>query len=163
VPGVVKSPVLRIDVSPLAEGDVPAAVALLAAQLREHAIPSDDGHVESSLRGILAHPDQGIVLVAGLDERPAGVAYVSFARPLEHRGEVAWLEELYVSPESRGRGIGTRLLREAIARAEARGCVSLELEVKRGHERALNLYGREGFRDLERRHLARPLGAWDWR
>jgi GNAT superfamily N-acetyltransferase len=141
-------------------------VALLAAQLREHAIPTGQAHIESSLRGILAHPDQGIVLVATLDahRRPslAGVAYVSFARPLEHRGEVAWLEELYVSPESRERGVGSRLLREAIARADARGCVSMELEVKRGHERALNLYVREGFRDLERRHLARPLRAWDW-
>jgi GNAT superfamily N-acetyltransferase len=158
----VNPPEPRIQVSPLAESDVSAAVALLAAQLREHAIPVDSVHVEASLRGILAHPDQGIVLVASVDERPAGVAYVSFARPLEHRGEVAWLEELYVSPESRDRGVGTRLLREAIQRADARGCVSVELEVKRGHERALNLYLREGFRDLERRHLARPLRAWDW-
>jgi GNAT superfamily N-acetyltransferase len=151
-----------IQVSPLAGGDVPAAVALLAAQLREHSIPTDDTHIESSLRGILAHPDQGIVLLASENGRSAGVAYVSFARPLEHRGEVAWLEELFVLPESRERGVGTRLLREAIERADARGCVSMELEVKRGHERALNLYAREGFRDLERRHLARPLRAWDW-
>jgi GNAT superfamily N-acetyltransferase len=159
----VNPPEPRVHVSPLAESDVPVAVALLAAQLREHAIPTDDAHIESSLRGILTHPDQGIVLLASVDARPAGVAYVSFARPLEHRGEVAWLEELYVSPEQRDRGVGTRLLREAIGRADARGCVSVELEVKRGHERALNLYVREGFRDLERRHLARPLRAWDWR
>jgi GNAT superfamily N-acetyltransferase len=152
-----------LQVSPLAEGDVPAAVALLVAQLREHSIPTDPAHVESQLRGILAHPDQGIVLLATESARPVGVAYVSFARPLEHRGEVAWLEELFVSPESRERGVGTRLLRGAIERADARGCVSVELEVKRGHERALNLYVREGFRDLERRHFARPLRAWDWR
>lgn len=142
--------------------DVSAVAGLLAAQLHEHGIPSREPRLVSALRGVLAHPDQGFVLVAVAPPEVVGVAYVSFARPLEHDGEVAWLEELYVLPDRRGSGIGTRLLHAAAARAEARGCVSVELEVQRGHERALALYTREGFRDLERRHLALPLRAWDW-
>jgi GNAT superfamily N-acetyltransferase len=156
------SPDPALVIRSFAAADVPAVAGLLEAQLREHQIPVHEGRVAFALREILAHGDQGIVLVATSDGVAAGVAYVSFARPLEHAGEVAWLEELYVSPDRRGASIGTRLVREVVARAEARGCVSLELEVKRGHERAANLYAREGFRDLERRHLARPLSAWDW-
>jgi GNAT superfamily N-acetyltransferase len=149
----------------LAAADVPPVTALLVAQLREHQIPVREERVAFALREILADgeaSESGFVLVATRDGEVVGVAYVSYACPLEHAGEVAWLEELYVSPDSRGRGIGTRLLREARARAEARGCVSMELEVQRGHERVLQLYAREGFRDLERRHLALPLRAWDW-
>jgi GNAT superfamily N-acetyltransferase len=152
-----------IDVRPLESSDVDAVVGLLVAQLREHAIPCREEHVANSLRGILTHADQGMVLVATSDRTLVGVAYVSFARPLEHEGEVAWLEELYVAPEHRDRGLGTRLLQQVAARVDARGCVSLELEVKRGHERVLSLYEREGFRDLTRKHLAKPLRAWDWR
>jgi GNAT superfamily N-acetyltransferase len=150
-------------VRPLLESDVPAVADLLAAQLREHEIPVAPARIVSALRGVLAHAEQGFVLVASSDDRPVGVAYVSFARPLEHDGEVAWLEELYVSPDHRDLGVGTRLLREVAARADARGCVSVELEVKRGHERVVGLYGREGFRDLDRKHLAKPLKAWDWK
>ena len=146
----------------LADTDVSIVAGMLAAQLREHQIPSREERLASALRGVLEHPHQGLVLVAATRGHAVGVAYVSFARPLEHDGEVAWLEELYVSPDSRGHGIGTTLLRAALARADSRGCVSLELEVQRGHERALGLYTRAGFRDLERRHLARPLRAWDW-
>jgi GNAT superfamily N-acetyltransferase len=155
----------EIVIRPLAGADVAAVAALLVAQLREHQIPVREERVAFALQEVLANgeaSDGGFVLVATRDAAIVGVAYVSYARPLEHAGEVAWLEELYVSPGSRGRGIGTRLLREARARAEARGCVSMELEVQRGHERALQLYAREGFRDLERRHLALPLRAWDW-
>ncbi len=151
-----------IAVRPLVESDVPAVAALLAAQLREHEIPVRQERLVTALKGILSHGEQGIVLVAARASRHMGVAYVSFARPLEHDGEVAWLEELYVSPESRELGVGTRLLREVVARAEARGCLSVELEVKRGHERVLSLYGREGFQDLGRKHLAKPLKGWDW-
>src|SRR5579859_262088 len=92
-----------VALSPLEPRDLAAVAGLLCAQLREHEIPSREEHVERALRGVLAHPDQGMVLVAVRDGRPVGVAYVSFARPLEHDGEVAWLEELYVEPASRGR------------------------------------------------------------
>jgi GNAT superfamily N-acetyltransferase len=153
----------QIEIRPLESSDVDAVVGLLVAQLREHAIPCREEHVARSLRGILAHADQGTVLVAASDGSAVGVAYVSFAHPLEHEGEVAWLEELYVAPEQRDRGIGTRLLQQVAAMVDARGCVSLELEVKRGHERVVSLYEREGFRDLTRMHFAKPLRAWDWR
>jgi ribosomal protein S18 acetylase RimI-like enzyme len=146
----------------LLAADVPAVARLLVAQLREHRIPAREERIESALLEVLSHGEHGFVLVAARDALVVGVAYVSFARPLEHAGEVAWLEELYVSPDERDAGVGTRLVREAVARADARGCVSMELEVQRGHERAANLYTREGFRDLARRHLALPLRAWDW-
>ncbi len=146
----------------LAVGDVVAVASLLVAQLEEHAIPCRAEHVEAALREILAHEEAGFALVADRGRLAVGVAYVSFARPLEHAGQVAWLEELYVAPSHRACGLGTSLLREAASRADARGCVSMELEVNRGHERAARLYEREGFRDLERRHFAKPLRAWDW-
>jgi GNAT superfamily N-acetyltransferase len=146
----------------LAAGDVAPAALLLMGQLREHEIPCRDENVAAALREILEDGAVGFVLVAEVGGGLVGVAYVSFARPLEHAGRVAWLEELYVSPEHRQRGVGTSLLREAAARADANGCVSMELEVKRGHERAARLYEREGFTDLERKHFARPLRSWDW-
>ncbi len=142
--------------------DAPRVVPLLVAQLREHAIPVSEPHVVATVAAMSAHPDHGLFLVADGGESLVGVAYVSFARPLEHAGEVAWLEELYVVPDARSAGIGGRLVAEVAARAEARGCVSVELEVMRGHDRAANLYRRSGFHDLARSHFARPLAAWDW-
>lgn len=68
----------------------------------------------------------------------------------------------FVSPARPAQGIGQRLLTEVCRRAEARGCVSVDLEVQSDHRRALHLYLREGFQDMERAHFTRPLKNWDW-
>ncbi len=73
-----------------------------------------------------------------------------FTWTLEHGGRSAWLEELYVQPEYRGRGIGQKLLAAAINRAREEGCRAIDLEVDRGHPRASHLYDREGFVRLAR-------------
>jgi GNAT superfamily N-acetyltransferase len=150
-----------VTVSPMTPPDVHVAAELLLAQLREHAIAVGLPHVTRRMEAAVATGDP-LVLLAREGTTVVGVAYVSFAQPLEHEGTVAWLEELYVRPASRERGVGARLLASLHEHAEARGCVGIELETKRGHERAGNLYRRVGFRDLGRTHYALPLAAWDW-
>ncbi len=140
--------------------DVPLVADLLLAQLREHDIPVGREHVVRRVTAAVS--GEGLVLVAASPDRLVGVAYVSFAQPLEHAGTVAWLEELYVVSERRNEGVGGRLVAAVLEDADRRGCVGVELETKRGHERAGHLYVRHGFRDLGRTHYARPLKAWDW-
>src|SRR5262245_17231832 len=115
------TPLPSLDIRPAAPADVERLTALLLAQLREHSIPVSAGHVAASLQGTLRDSDRGFVLAAVVEGVIEGVAFVSFARPLEHEGEVAWLEELYVTPERRNRGIGRRLIDAVAERVDARG------------------------------------------
>ena len=71
---------------------------------------------------------------------------------------VAWfvldeaeLANLAVAPEARGRGIGTLLLRGALAAAEARGSTTMYLEVRASNVSALALYASHGFLEVSRR------------
>src|SRR5262249_8230713 len=89
--------------------------------------------------------------------RPIGVAALSLAWPIEHGSRGAWLEELYVEPAARDRGLGSALLRAACDAAAAAGARAVDLEVERSHERAAALYRREGFRPLERTHWVKSL------
>ncbi|APR82231.1 Histone acetyltransferase HPA2 [Minicystis rosea] len=149
-------------IRPAVPADAARVTILLVAQLREHEIPTDETHVASSVAAMLADPGRGFILVADGAEIIEGVAYVSFATPLEHAGEVAWLEELYVAPAQRNHGIGQALVDAVIEQAGARGCVSVDLEVEADHARAANLYERSGFRRMRRSHWVRPLARWDW-
>jgi ribosomal protein S18 acetylase RimI-like enzyme len=153
---------LALTVRPASPSDAERLTALLVAQLREHSITIPAASVAASIAATLGDPERGFILAAAVGDVIEGVAFVSFARPLEHAGEVAWVEELYVTPERRSLGIGRRLLDAVAERAEARGCVSLELEVQADHARAAHLYQREGFRSMRRDHLTRPLAGWDW-
>jgi GNAT superfamily N-acetyltransferase len=62
-------------------------------------------------------------------------------------GEVCIVDELYVVPSARGRGIASRLIGGLAGRELAwfRDAVALELEVTPGNARARALYARLGF------------------
>ncbi|MCA1827589.1 MAG: GNAT family N-acetyltransferase [Myxococcales bacterium] len=132
----------------------PSVLPLLEAQYRDHGIEMRGRPLLRALRTLLR--GHGFVLAA-LDPHPIGVAAVSWEWSLERAGLQAWLEELYVVPERRGQGAGRGLLRKATAAAKRSGCVSMELEVIRGHDRAARLYLREGFARLPRARYSRTL------
>src|SRR5256885_16497111 len=119
------------------------ALPLIEGQYREHRIemggPALARAVKELLRG------RGVALIASERGRDLGVAVLSFTWTIERGGKTAWLDELYVVPGARGRGIGRALLKRGLREARKAGCRAVELEVVRGHERAAQLYLREGF------------------
>jgi len=129
---------------------------LLGEQMREHHIDITPerlaGGVDSGLQG-----EHGRFLVARVGDRLVGVAYYSFAWPLEAGGLVVWLEELYVDPSSRDRGTGNQLVEAVIAIARAAGALAVDLEVEESQRRVESLYGRHGFRPHTRRHWTLTL------
>ena len=137
--------------------DRDAVLALLVAQLREHRIDTPEAAIAFALDGLMAHAERGAVLVAMVDGRVVGIAALSAMWTLEHGGPAMWLEELYVEPPFRSRGIGRVLLVAAGDVARARGALTLDLEVDATHERAANLYAREGFQRLARIRWLRRL------
>ena len=125
--------------------DAQVVVGHLTAQLREHDIATPVMAIRNAVAGALAHPERAVIFCARAGDEIIGVAYLSFIWALEHGGWSAWLEELYVTPAQRSRGIGKLLLAAAIAHARAAGCAAVDLEVTSAHTRAANLYARQGF------------------
>lgn len=134
-----------------------AAVPMLAAQFREHRIVSSRAAIAATVATLVRCPRRGFILLAYLGDRPVGVAYVAFSWTLEHAGNTAWLEELYIVPALRSRGIGRALLDAIVERARRLGCGAIDLEVDATHSRASQLYQREGFTPLSRARWARKL------
>ena len=148
---------MMAEIRPATDADRDALMRLLLAQLGEHGIDTPAAAMGTSVDGLLRDPNRGRLLVATVEGRPVGVAALSFVWPIEHGGRSAWLEELYVEPPHRGRGIGRALLRAACDHAAAAGAVAVDLEVDAGHRRAARLYEAEGFRPLPRERWVRRL------
>jgi GNAT superfamily N-acetyltransferase len=91
------------------------------------------------------------VVFADVAGEPVGFAlfFHNFSTFLGRRG--LYLEDLYVRPEARGRGIGRALLAELASIAIERGCGRLEWWVLDWNEPALGFYRRLG---------AVPMGDW---
>ena len=135
----------RIHIAPPAATDRSIVADLLGRQFGEHDIAIHREALLSAIDGVLADERRGILLLARHDAEAIGVAYVSFTWSLEHGGKSAWLEELYVLPQWRGRGIGGSMLDSVLEEARRRGCAAVDLEVDSAHARASHLYARHGF------------------
>ncbi len=138
-------------------GDSDTVVNLLVEQMREHRVQADPARLREVIAGVIADDRCGFILVAKDDGTVVGVAYVAEILSIEHGGRVGWLEELYVSPDRRGKGIGTALLEAVLNRAQQTGLVAIDLEVDVNHRRAESLYRRAGFHSLPRSRWARKL------
>src|SRR3954452_15015775 len=123
-----------MDVRLATPADRDVTVALLVAQMREHDIPTPAVRLGAAFDHVLGDAGRGVILLACEAERALGFAALSYAFPLEVGERTAWLEELYVEPASRDRGVGTALLNTALETAAAAGAVAVDLEVVAGHE-----------------------------
>jgi len=109
-----------------------------------------------ALARLLARPDRGGALLAETGGRPAGYAVWTLGYSLEFGGPDALLDELYVSPAERGRGLGAALVDAAARTAAAAGAGHLHLEAMHG-DRVTGFYGRLGFVPRPSTLMTRPL------
>jgi GNAT superfamily N-acetyltransferase len=98
------------------------------------------------LRRLLAGPGTFAVL-AGTP--PVAVALVTLRPNVWYGGPVALLDELYVVPRLRSRGIGSAVVARMVAIARERGVERIEINVDEGDVDAQRFYGRHGFSATE--------------
>ncbi len=94
---------------------------------------------------VLLERDDVLALLAGPPEEPTGFAWVTF-RPTPYAdGPLAQLEELYVRPGVRSRGIGTELVAALRAEASRRDALEVLINVDADDTDARRFYERHGF------------------
>jgi len=97
-------------------------------------------------------------LIAELDGAPVGFA-LTFRNYSTWEGRFGlFVEDLYVTPEARGHGVGKRLLAEVARRAVAAGCKRVDLNVLNWNP-ARGFYETIGIRHLEEWLPYRLTGA----
>ena len=91
--------------------------------------------------------------------RDVGYALVCWLHSIDHGGRLAVLDDLWVEPGQRGRGLGTRLLRAALADVAGAGARAVLVEADPADARAVAFYRRLGFAPKGTTLLTRALGA----
>jgi GNAT superfamily N-acetyltransferase len=107
----------------------------------------------------MLHEHAGLALPMLVRWRGETVGYVIVVPFLsnEFGGRIAVLDEVFVMPSHRGRGIGTRAIQAIVAWARAGGYRFAMLEVNDRNARARALYERLGFVAQARRTMSLPL------
>jgi GNAT superfamily N-acetyltransferase len=127
--------------------DAPAFGRLLHAFNTEFGEPTPDAELIAERAAPLIESGEVTVLFAG--EGPDGFAELRF-RPSVYTGALdAYLEELYVVPERRGRGLGRALLEAAMDHARECGAAHIDLGTSENDVAARGLYESAGFTNRE--------------
>jgi ribosomal protein S18 acetylase RimI-like enzyme len=127
--------------------DAPAFGRLLHAFNVEFGEPTPDAEVIADRAALLIEGGEVTVLFAG--EGPDGFAQLRF-RPSLYTGALdAYLEELYVVPARRGRGLGRALLEAAMEHARGCGAAHIDLGTSEDDVAARALYESAGFTNRE--------------
>lgn len=146
-----------LSLRPAGPDDLPALMEMLQRFYAEDRIPLDAPRVRRGLDQLVADASLGVVLFAEAQGVRIGYLVLGWCFSIEQGGRHVLLDELYLEPSARGRGLGGALLAAACGWARDRGAEVVRLEVNRHNPRAKALYLRHGFRDDDRDILSLAL------
>ncbi len=147
-------------IRPATEADVPLVLSLIR-ELAEferlaHEVVADETLLRVALFG--PHPAAEVLLGFDADGAPMGFAlfFQNFSTFLARRG--IYLEDLFVRPAFRGRGLGRELIVQLARLAVARRCGRLEWAVLDWNENAIGFYKKLGARVMDDWRICRVTG-----
>lgn len=137
--------------------DLDTLVALMSDFYAESGFSLDPERAAVAFAGLLEDDRLGRIWIVAGDEGAAGYLVCTLGYSMEYGGHDAFIDDLYVKPGFRGRGLGTLALETARAFCLARGVRAIHLEVDRANAPAQRLYRKLGFRSNDRELLTLRL------
>ena len=136
---------MTVAIRPATAADVPAIADLIRGLARYEKLEREVALTEELLaKNLFGSRPYAETLIAEEDREPIGFAlfFHNFSTFLALPG--IYLEDLFVVPEHRGRGVGRALLEELARIAVERGCGRLEWSVLDWNRDAIKFYERLG-------------------
>jgi ribosomal protein S18 acetylase RimI-like enzyme len=135
---------LAIQVAPVmsASADVLAACHRLIPQLSASSTPISAQELEEIIES-----DTTVLFAARSGQEIVGLLTLAIFRI--PTGVRAWIEDVVVDNQARGKGVGDALNRAALAEAERRGAKTVDLTSRPSREAANRLYQRLGFKQRD--------------
>ena len=135
-------------ITTVGEGDLDELLPLMRAYCEFYEVDPPDADLLGMSRALIADPGrEGVQLIArGDGDSAVGFATVFWTWQTLEAARLAVMNDLYVSPESRGSGLAEALIRACGEEARSHGAASLAWQTALDNERAQKLYDRVGAR-----------------
>jgi GNAT superfamily N-acetyltransferase len=148
-----------IEITQAQEKDIPLILEFIQGLAEYERLRDSCVATEEKLRDTLfsARPDAEVI-IARVDGEPMGFAlfFHNYSTFLAQRG--MYLEDLFVKPSARGKGVGYALLSELARIAIERDCGRLEWAVLDWNELAIDFYERIGAKSMNEWTVFRLTG-----
>jgi GNAT superfamily N-acetyltransferase len=126
--------------------DIPELCKLLDALFTQEAeFTANPDKQARGLTAVLKNPEMGEILVVRDSDRIIGMVNLIYTVSTALGGRVAIMEDMVVSPDVRGLGVGSKLMNYAVKYAEEKGCKRITLLTDNDNTGAHRFYQRHGF------------------
>ncbi|HEY9278176.1 MAG TPA: GNAT family N-acetyltransferase [Methylotenera sp.] len=135
-----------MQITPAKTSDIPALCDLLSILFSQE-VEFKPNH-EAQCRGlarIISNPEIGLIVVARQENQIIGMVNLLYTISTALGDRVAILEDMVVSPNARGSGVGSSLLTQAIQFAQLSGCKRITLLTDSTNQSAQRFYQKHGF------------------
>jgi GNAT superfamily N-acetyltransferase len=147
---------MDVVLAPVGPGDRAALEPMVRAYYAEDSLAFDEERQGAALAALLDGDPLCLAWLVRVADATIGYVVLTLGFSLESGGRDGVIDELFVAPSVRGRGIGAKVLALVEREARARGLNRLYLEV--GHDNpAEGLYRRAGFVDHQRYLMSKYL------
>jgi len=137
---------MNADIRVVTEKDIPALLPLVEQYwLFEDIAGFDPARVGRELGHAVTDPKLASCWIAFTCGQAVGYLLAVYVFSLEHLGLTAEIDEFFVLPSARGKGIGDELLRLAEVEFIRRGCTNVALQLGKGNDRARAFYRAHGY------------------
>jgi GNAT superfamily N-acetyltransferase len=106
---------------------------------------------------LIRSPERGRVWILDCDGSPVGFIVLTVAYAMEYGGLRGFVDDFYVRPQFRRRGLGTKALAFVKAHCLATGVRALFVQAGADNDEAQRVYKRAGFTDTGHQLLVQPL------
>ena len=120
------------------------------AQQDPEVIPFNESAARAAFHQFLSLPEFGRIWLFHDGPSLVGYLILTIGFSFEFRGHDAFIDELYIVPSHRRRGLGRQAMAFVEQRAHEMGVNAIHLEVDPGNDSALELYRRTGYKDHDR-------------
>jgi GNAT superfamily N-acetyltransferase len=133
---------MSVRVRRLEAKDKPAWLSLFRGYIEFYKAVLPDEVIETTWQRLMAgQPDFHIALVAvNSEDKPVGLAHLLFHRSTWSPTWYCYLEDLFVDPKQRTKGIGKALIEATYREADARKCTRTYWSTQEFNYRARGLY-----------------------
>lgn len=133
--------------------DIETLLPLVAAFHKHHEITQSQAQRRAALEMLFSGDVQAAAWLIGPPRAPVGYIAVAFGFSIELGGRDAFVDEFYIRPAVRGRGMGTQALQLLLPTLRQMGVRAIHLETRQGAAETLRFYQRNGFEARSRYHL----------
>jgi GNAT superfamily N-acetyltransferase len=139
--------------------DVPLLVRMMAEFYSDSPYTLNPRRATDAFTGLLSDERLGSVWIIQFNSQDVGYVVLTLCHSMTYGGRVAVVDDFFIQPPFRGRGLGKSAMAEVHSYCAAHGIRALHVETGRDNAVALAVYRSAGFVQKDHVQLELPLAA----